>query len=102
MVIAIDYDETWSRDPEFWRMVVAAAESRGHTVIGVTWRKADETGDMCAHYQRLSKVYFTGGAAKRRWVESTHGQPVDVWIDDSPEAITRDFVLTNGGILWPQ
>lgn len=95
MLIAIDYDDTWSRDPEFWRGVCTLAEQRGHTVIGVTAREEDEHGDMCQHYFRLRR-FHTAGKAKRKFVEERMGRPVDVWIDDSPEFIG------NRGLEWAQ
>ena len=96
MLIAIDYDETWSRDPEFWRAFEELARTHGHEVIGVTGRDERETDDMCPHYFRLQR-FHTGGKAKRSFVESRLGRPVSVWIDDSPEFIGRGF----GDGLWP-
>ena len=39
MLIALDFDETYTRDPEFWDIVIANATQRGHAVICATMRK---------------------------------------------------------------
>jgi hypothetical protein len=99
MILAIDYDETWSADPEFWRMVVSAAKFRGHTVIGVTWRKdcPEEREHMCAHYLGLDRVLFTGGEAKHKAAKRA-GIDVDVWIDDMPHSVNQTFGMA---LQWP-
>ena len=42
MIIALDYDDTYDRDPPFWDQVIAAAARCGHTVIVVTMRHEHE------------------------------------------------------------
>ena len=89
MLIAIDFDETLTADPDFWRQVIDAAYNRGHKVICVTarqdtksnrdivetWMKENDIDDIYTHYTSLaSKVAFL----------SNRGVKVDIWIDDDP------------------
>jgi hypothetical protein len=91
MLIAIDYDETWSRDPAFWLAVTRCAVANGHRVIGVTMRDDGDRADMCQYYRSLD-IYCTGGKMKRKFV-TDKGINVDVWIDDSPEFIGKTMEL---------
>jgi FkbM family methyltransferase len=86
--IALDWDDTYTRDPAAWAQVVAALTAAGHEVVLVTAREDIERNwQLCkipgilAHHR-----YFTGHKPKREWME-TRGVPVDIWIDDRPEAI---------------
>ncbi len=38
MIFAIDYDGTWSRDPDGFRLIVELLRARGHGCIMVTGR----------------------------------------------------------------
>jgi hypothetical protein len=91
MLIAIDYDETWSRDPAFWLAFTRLAVANGHRVIGVTARDDGDRDDMCKHYRSLT-LYCTGGKMKRKFVTDRNIN-VDVWIDDSPEFIGNTMAL---------
>ena len=45
MLIALDYDKTYTADPALWDNFVDLAQSRGHTVKIVTMRRPDEAID---------------------------------------------------------
>jgi hypothetical protein len=82
VLIALDYDGTYTADPALWDGFVAAAQKRGHNVIVVTMRYASEplkVGDL--------DVFYTGRKAKRAFIEATGVRP-HIWIDDMP-----DFIL---------
>lgn len=95
MIIAIDYDGTFSRDPVLWGEFVRAALLRGHTCILVTGR-SDELispngstrwGDeVRAGVGTLMPIVFAGMEWKRV-AAKTAGYAVDIWIDDFPEYI---------------
>lgn len=87
MIISLDYDNTYTRDPEGWFKALSVLKQQGHTIIGVTMRFDRETSDMLTSYGELcDKIYFTGRHQKRRWLNHRNVFP-DVWIDDSPEFI---------------
>lgn len=85
MLIALDYDETYTLDPEFWNDFIRMIRERGHRVVCATMRydtpfesKAvrDTIGKTC-------EVIFTGRKAKKEFLENINIHP-DVWIDDNP------------------
>lgn len=87
MIIALDYDHTFTKDPQGWLSFAEIMSGRGHQIIGVTMRYEDEKRGMDARYSiACSAVYFTGRKGKRPWL-SEKAITVDVWIDDTPEFI---------------
>ncbi len=86
MTIAIDYDDTYTRDPGFWDQVIALAQHRGHAVICVTSRTAADTLGLASLAQVLTAVIFAGATPKREAARAM-GYDVSVWIDDMPETI---------------
>ena len=90
MKIALDYDETFTEDPIFWDMVIAAARHRLHTVKFVTYRdERFDNDDILTDAAALGiEVVFTGGKQKEHICPD-----IDVWIDDSPETIVNSKLL---------
>ena len=78
MIIALDYDGTYTRDPAMWNEFIKLAESAGHDVVIVTKRynsEEIESPPAPVHYMsRRDKI---------------HCQPSpDIWIDNNPFDIT--------------
>lgn len=81
-VFGIDYDDTYSDDPDLFAQIVSLIKSRGHVAVIVTYRhgikdKIPETG---------CEVFYTGGTPKAQFMRDA-GLEVDIWIDDYPELI---------------
>lgn len=83
-VIALDYDDTYTADPDLWRGFVEAAQSRGHLVVMVTARFG--THDQVTGPADVEVIY-TGGKTKRASVQEQGVPMPDIWIDDMPEII---------------
>ena len=79
MIIALDYDKTYTVDPELWISFIETAQSRGHDVKIVTMRYPEETIDNVP-----CDVVYTSRQAKRKCFSA------DIWIDDSPHWIFED------------
>lgn len=91
MLIALDYDFTFTLDPEFWRDVIALGIARGHKFVCVTGR------DVPPNFSREPTipmpVVCAGGELKFRAARRA-GYMVDVWVDDSPGSIEPSKELT--------
>ena len=72
MIIALDYDGTYTRDPELWERFIDSAISSGHQISCVTMRYPQEEVRM-----RIPVVY-TSRQAKMLCFKA------DIWIDDNP------------------
>lgn len=87
MIISIDYDDTYTKDPETFNKVIKLFQEAGHTVICVTLRfpfQGDAVLDSIGKH--VSAVLFTGGQMKKDYAIKA-GYKVDVWFDDLPEMI---------------
>ena len=84
MLLALDYDETYTRDPIFWDMVIELAKKRGHTFICATMRHEHEGQEIIQDLQhKVEKIIFTGRKAKFAFVNEAGYYP-SIWIDDMP------------------
>lgn len=103
MIIAIDFDGTWSADPELFSDIARMAAARGHEVWCVTARSdammapvLKMAGPVIGEARCISAGRLTKAAAFRR----LRGKDADVWIDDMPESI-RPVALSRGRVITP-
>ena len=85
VIIALDYDGTYTADPELWDGFIAAARARGHQVIICTMRHDTEPVDE-ALVAKVDRVVYTGRRTKCVHM-SNLGIIPKIWIDDRPETI---------------
>jgi len=85
MVLAIDYDDTYSSFPDEFDILRTIFQSKGHTVYIVTAR--DKTyAPIEKDLSLFDGIIYTAGKAKAAVVRA------DIWIDDSPVTLCCDFV----------
>jgi hypothetical protein len=80
MKIALDYDGTYTADPELWDDFIDAAMNRGHEVAIVT-KRPNRAG---APTRRDIPKIFTNRMAKAAYYAA------DVWIDDDQASSLRN------------
>lgn len=85
MKIALDYDETFTADPKLWLKFINDCQLRGHEIMVVTYRDVG----IPVEDEMPIDVYYTAYRSKRDYMSSL-GIHIDIWIDDSPEAIVSD------------
>lgn len=90
MLFAVDFDGTFSRDPDYYRAVVAIGRARGHEYVLVTGRSDEGRwgAEVRAALGDLMPIVFAANGWKRAAAEAA-GYKVDVWEDDHPEYIAR-------------
>ena len=94
MNISIDFDDTYTRDPELWESFIERAQARGHEVYCVTARapskiNRDEVYDSIGKLVGRDNCIFTDSKAKARAC-AEQGVRIDVWIDDLPSNVDND------------
>jgi hypothetical protein len=89
MIIAIDFDGTFTVDPRTWRSVIRTLVDAGHTVICATARTQSNANDHDLSEATGVKVVCCGVEVCKRVACARAGYNVAVWIDDCPEAIDR-------------
>lgn len=88
MTISLDFDETYTRDPEMWRKFAHMAVSMGHEIVLITNRTPEQGAEVRAALRGVpvSAVVFAGRAPKRE-AARRQGIRVDVWVDDLPHTV---------------
>jgi len=91
MIIALDYDGTYTADKQLWNMFIEYARDCGHEVIVATMRyEATESQPVMEELgHRVSRIIFTNRKAKKSEVRKQYTDP-DIWIDDNPEWLFED------------
>ena len=85
MKIALDFDETYTEDPDLWAAFVTKCKTRKHTVTFVTYRPYNGDNADIEYEAECLGIYIVYTAGKQK----QHCFDADVWIDDSPETIVR-------------
>lgn len=85
---ALDYDDTYTRDPELWLEFIKLLQARGHTVRVATMRCEFED-DMDPRLTSIIPVDFCCGKGKKEALRRKGLYP-DIWIDDRPDWICAD------------
>jgi hypothetical protein len=84
MIIAMDLDDTYTADPEFWGEFAERAKYKGHRVYLVTLRHTRQ--GLEDEFEIFHDIYATGGTRKRLHL-AEKGITPDIWIDDQPETV---------------
>ena len=92
MIIAIDFDNTWTADPELWRQFVFTARNRGHNCIIAT-NRSKWSEDMDKYNLGSGIVIIYCGGEYKEVACLKAGWKVDVWIDDSPRMIQQSLII---------
>lgn len=86
MLIALDYDKTFTADRYFWNKFCVLARNSLHDVVCFTMRYPNE---IIVDMPTFVKIYYTSRKAKKVWAEQ-NGILVDIWIDDNPAWLFED------------
>lgn len=89
MLIAIDYDGTYTRDPELWLRFVVDAKKNGHTIVLATMRHNTEIDNICEKLKKEVRIVCTSRKAKVKALMEMDIIP-DIWIDDQPYWLLND------------
>lgn len=90
MNLALDYDGTYSRDPEGWDQFIDLMQMREHNVYLVTMRTRSESQEIYERLQnKVDGIFCTARKAKRSFMYAA-GIDINVWIDDEPGWILTD------------
>lgn len=95
MNIALDFDDTYTRDPGMWNDFIDMSKRKGHDIRIVTFRKSTMTDPALDWLAQKIPVIFTEYTQKRSFCNNM-GWLVDVWIDDSPEFIVETVHIFKG------
>ena len=83
-IIGLDYDDTYTDDPELWRKFVSMAQERGHIVVFATARGGDDP--LEDSLPDVDVVYSNGEKKIKAFEEQGYPTP-SIWVDDRPDLI---------------
>ena len=92
MLIALDFDGTYTADPELWDMFIENVRARGHEIIIATMRIEGMEEDAVLGFgldKKVDKIIYTNRLAKKAAVRKQYKDP-DIWIDDNPDWLYED------------
>lgn len=95
MLLGLDYDNTYTVDPEGWNAVIDLLRARGHSWVCVTGRHAPPSpmaADVVESLHSKMPIVFAGMKFKREAAKEA-GFDVEVWIDDCPAMIDKPDLL---------
>lgn len=103
MNIAIDFDDTYTRDPQLWDNFISLALQSGHNVYCVTARANPNDEEVLGSIGQMvgrNNCYFTAMQGKRAYMNANK-IIIHVWIDDMPDMIVRGIeVEQNDGLIY--
>ena len=89
MLIVVDYDGTYTADPELFTNFINMAKDGGFDVVCVTMRYKSEGRPLLDSIGKLCPVFFTGRQAKMQYMVDK-GMIPDIWVDNEPHFIFKN------------
>lgn len=89
MLIALDYDQTYTRDPDYWDEVIAAGIRRGHQFVCVTNRVVAPGSAKIERVPEPAIPVVCAGHEMKDVAARAAGFKVSIWIDDMPASISQ-------------
>ncbi|PRZ45397.1 hypothetical protein [Paraburkholderia fungorum] len=89
MNISLDFDGTYTEDPDRWNQFIDSFLAAGHTVQIITMRHQHEANRALKDLAKKIPVHYTSRQAKENYA-TEKGIHIDVWIDDNPRWIHQD------------
>lgn len=84
LLFALDFDGTYTEDPELWNNFITLLKQKGHSVIVATMRYPSEAGPVReALEDKVDAIIYTSRKAKYEEVQK-QGYTPNIWIDDMP------------------
>lgn len=94
MNIAIDYDDTYTLNPNLWNQIIEIFMKQNNNVYCVTKRYEDNAEDIVEAFANINVPIIYAIKSKLEAV-SEAGIKIDVWIDDKPQSIYPYRLLNN-------
>lgn len=89
MKIGIDYDYTFSEDPEMFRKFIDLLHEHGHEAVIVTQRPSTIWNkDLEEDVQNKIEVVYAGEGWKCHAAVNA-GHSIDIWMDDNPQCVSE-------------
>lgn len=85
MNISLDYDDTYTLEPETWDKIISILQKANHNVFCIT-KRYEHLADDIKESLQIPIIFVPKGKSKSR-IAIEQGIKIDVWIDDKPASI---------------
>lgn len=92
LTFSLDYDATFTADPNLWRQFISDAQRRGHKVVCVTGRSTPPDFSRDPRLPDSVPIVCAGSDFKRD-AAARAGHHINIWIDDMPGMIEPCRIL---------
>ncbi len=101
MLIALDYDNTWTKAPALWADMIKAFKDKGHSFVCITSREETTANkkELAGSIGQHMPLVFCNHQPKAQQAEQAGYKP-DIWIDDRPETIPTQLEQWGGFELY--
>lgn len=89
MLIALDYDQTYTRDPDLWDRFIVDARKQGHDLVCITSRTYEPGSTKSERVPAPAIRFLCAGSEMKADVARKAGLNVAIWIDDMPASISQ-------------
>jgi hypothetical protein len=90
-VFVLDYDNTFSVNPEMWMQIVKIIKTNGYKIIGATARNRYEEIKDSRYFDACYMVVYCAGNSKQKVLQNMHIDDNIIWIDDDPQYIVHSY-----------
>lgn len=95
MIFLLDYDGTYSVNPDFWNKFISDAKEAGHIVYGLTMRYNNSIESIDSTMGTKCEIIYTNRNAKQKflyeWLSDKNIKPQSlIFIDDQPYFLLND------------
>jgi hypothetical protein len=87
----LDYDHTFTVNPDMWVELASIIKKHGFTLIGATARNRYEPITDQRYFDICDSVVYCAGNAKQKVLQNFHYPEKLVWIDDDPVYIVYSY-----------
>lgn len=86
--INLDYDGTFTSDPNFWTAFIHAAQLSGYKIFCISQRTDNwpNKEELRKAFPASVSIFLTNHNPKKEWAER-RGIEIDIWIENNPLAI---------------
>ena len=93
LTFGMDWDDTFTAEPELFSEFIRNAEKRGHRVVFITGRRRDYESEMDVRITQiaygLNQTVIWAEMGSKLFAVEQRGINVDVWIDDDPRKLVH-------------
>jgi len=91
VLFVLDYDNTFSVNPDMWLKIAKIVNDSGYRIVGATARNKYELITDQRYFSICDAVIYCAGNSKNKVLQNFHMPDKLIWIDDDPQYIIQSY-----------